>query len=135
MYVCFAFLCFPIVLKLDYCVSLFSYPLFNSPCYWILQVLLPIACSQLEHAAGLKDILKMKVCLFSVCASIKVIVFCHHYIYLCDLHCRLFSFLILYRCKLSSVHLCCCWFKVFSGPRLEERIQFQILQWLELGIH
>lgn len=36
------------------------------------QVLLPIACSQLEHAAGLKDILKMKVCLFSVCASIKI---------------------------------------------------------------
>ncbi|KAJ4706438.1 putative ARM repeat superfamily protein [Melia azedarach] len=36
------------------------------------EVLLPIACSQLEHAAGSKDILKMKACLFSVCTLIVV---------------------------------------------------------------
>lgn len=57
---------------------------FNLPCLWILQVLLPIACSQLEHAAGSKDILKMKACLFSVCTLIVVIVFCSQYLFCRD---------------------------------------------------
>ncbi|XP_022766714.1 uncharacterized protein LOC111311531 isoform X3 [Durio zibethinus] len=36
------------------------------------QVLLPLVCSQLEHAADSQDILKIKACLFSVCTSLVV---------------------------------------------------------------
>ncbi|KAK6244141.1 hypothetical protein QUC31_010550 [Theobroma cacao] len=36
------------------------------------EVLLPIVCSQLEHAADSQDILKIKACLFSVCTSLVV---------------------------------------------------------------
>ncbi|KAJ0043101.1 hypothetical protein Pint_17932 [Pistacia integerrima] len=36
------------------------------------QVLLPIARTQLEHAAGSQDILKIKACLFSVCTSLVI---------------------------------------------------------------
>ncbi|GAB4851595.1 hypothetical protein Ancab_030997 [Ancistrocladus abbreviatus] len=36
------------------------------------QVLFPIAFSQLEHAVEIKDILKMKACLFSICTSLAI---------------------------------------------------------------
>ncbi|KAL5745748.1 hypothetical protein ACOSP7_026894 [Xanthoceras sorbifolium] len=36
------------------------------------QVLFPINCSQLNHAVGSQDILKIKACLFSICTSIVV---------------------------------------------------------------
>ncbi|XVE96000.1 hypothetical protein REPUB_Repub02eG0183900 [Reevesia pubescens] len=36
------------------------------------QVLLPLVCLQLEHAADSRDILKIKACLFSVCTSLVV---------------------------------------------------------------
>ncbi|XVE61173.1 hypothetical protein DITRI_Ditri06bG0018400 [Diplodiscus trichospermus] len=36
------------------------------------QVLLPLVCSQLGHAADSRDILKIKACLFSVCTSLVV---------------------------------------------------------------
>ncbi|XP_031251733.1 uncharacterized protein LOC116109645 isoform X2 [Pistacia vera] len=36
------------------------------------QVLFPIARTQLEHAAGSQDILKIKACLFSVCTSLVI---------------------------------------------------------------
>ncbi|KAJ0100295.1 hypothetical protein Patl1_20560 [Pistacia atlantica] len=36
------------------------------------QVLLPFARTQLEHAAGSQDILKIKACLFSVCTSLVI---------------------------------------------------------------
>ncbi|TXG70455.1 hypothetical protein EZV62_005390 [Acer yangbiense] len=39
------------------------------------QVLFPITCSQLKHAVGSKDILKIKACLFSICTSILVMAF------------------------------------------------------------
>ncbi|KAK9986731.1 hypothetical protein SO802_031682 [Lithocarpus litseifolius] len=36
------------------------------------QVLFPILCSELEHAAASQDILKIKACLFSVCTSLVI---------------------------------------------------------------
>ncbi|KAG6694135.1 uncharacterized protein LOC122276108 isoform X3 [Carya illinoinensis] len=36
------------------------------------QVLFPILCTELEHAAASQDILKIKACLFSVCTSLMI---------------------------------------------------------------